>query len=343
MAIAQSVFTKVFSYRQRDNHSPLENFLTEIFSFCLETDQGFRKDFFGGVLKMKLDLTVFNISTQEEYINYGRPDIEITCGGAAILFECKIEANERNNQLKDYASILTEQKSKFAERHIVFLTKYFEHKEIIDSRVKLHLIRWFEVYELINENHSEITRQLKSFLKEQNMEKVKNFTIQDLLAMKIIPETLTKMDELLEQFKPEFEKKFGGYSKNSSRSTRLPMRCYINYVTLHYQKNAYSLFIGFFWWWGEEIEIPYVGLALQIPKKKFESSDLIDILDKELIVRKKWDFEEDESDIYYYAVKPITEFITEQEDNLPSMKKYIEGNLKILAEVKIKYPKLLRK
>ena len=337
----ESVFTKVFSYRQKENHNPLENFLTEVLSFCIESDLRFRQDLFTDVLKIKLENATFNISTQKQYVGYGRPDIEVTYNETAILFECKVEADERKNQLKDYTSILINQKSIFTNKHIIFLTKYFEHKEISDVGVNLHLVRWFEVYELINNQHSQVTQQLKTFLKEQNMEKVKNFTVQDLLAMKTIPATMTKMDEILEQFKPEFEKRFGGYSKDSSRSTRLASKCYINYVPLYYQKKVYYLDIGFFWWW-DDIEVPFLGLALEIPKKNFQNSDLIDILDKEL-VRKKWEFEEDDYSFYYYAVESITEFITQSEDNLPSIKKYIETNLTTLADLKIKYPKLLRK
>lgn len=341
--LSESVFSKVFSYRQRDNHSPLENFLTEIFSFCIEADFNFRKDFFTKILNVTFEKTDINISTQEDYLIYGRPDIEITYDTTAILIECKVEANERKNQLKDYASILTELKTNFSQLHVVFLTKYFEHKEIADNRVQLHLIRWFEVYELISENHNQITQQLKSFLKEQNMEKVKNFTIQDLLAMKTITETITKMDELLEQFKPEFGKIFGGYSKDSSRSTRLPNKCYINYVTLKYKAIEYYLLIGFFWWWDNDVEIPCLGLAIELPRKKFESSDLIDILDKELVQRKKWEFENWESISYFTIMKPISDFITQNDDNIPSMKKYIASNLQTLVDVKMKYPMVLTK
>ena len=279
--MTDSIFTRIFSYRQRENISPLENFLTEIFSFCLENDTIFRNDFFIKLLSIKLDKGDFKISTQEEYEKFGRPDIEITFNKTVILFECKVEASERQNQLNDYASILTDKKTNFSDLHVIFLTKYFEHKEFNNSKVQLHLIRWFEVYELINKTHNGLTQQLKSFLKEQNMEKVKNFTIQDLLAMKTIPETITKMDELLEQFKPAFQKIFGGYSKESSRSTRLPSGCYINYVTLKYQNIEYSLLIGFDW--NYEEEIPYLGLMIEIPKKKFEGSDLIEILNIELV------------------------------------------------------------
>ena len=186
-----------------------------------------------------------------------------------------------------------------------------------------------------------VTLQLKAFLKEQNMEKVKNFTIQDLLAMKTISETITKMDELLEQFKPDFEKKFGGYSNQASRSTRLPNNCYINYVTLNYQKTEYWLLIGFDWDYDDEI--PYLALTLEIPKKKFEGSDLIKILEYELVNKKKWDIIDYDTIVHYSALKPVTDFISQEEDNIPTMKKYIQENLKTLYQLQAKYPKLLRK
>lgn len=196
--MTDSIFTKIFSYRQRENHSPLENFLTEIFAYCLQTDSLFREDFFTSCLNIQLEKLVdINIKTQEEYEGFGRPDIEVNYKETTILFECKVEANERFNQLEDYASILNKHKLKTKKKHIVFLTRYFEHKEITDKNIRLHLLRWYSVFEIISERHLQITNELKKFLKEQGMEKIKNFTIQDLLAMKIIPETITKMDELL--------------------------------------------------------------------------------------------------------------------------------------------------
>ena len=339
--MSASIFTRTFSYRQRDNISPLENYLTEIFSFCLENDKNFRNDFFQKTLNLKIEPTEITISTQGNYESYGRPDIEITYDDTAILFECKVEAKERQDQLKDYSSILIEKKAKYKNLHLVFLSKYYENKENDNSKVQLHLVRWFEVYELINEKHSEITQQLKSFLKEQNMEKVKNFTIQDLLAMKTIPETISKMDELLEQFKPEFKRLFGGYSKESSRSSRLPRSCYINYVSLKYQNKEYALLIGFDW--DYEDEIPYLGLTIEIVKKKFEYSDIFEILNKELVNKSKWDNIDYGTVIHYSILKPITEFISQEEDNIPTMKKFIDENLKTLVELKAKYPKLLSK
>src|ERR1035437_1028350 len=104
--MTESVFSKIFSYRERERISPLENYLTEIFAFCLERDFKFRKVFFSSLLDIELQESVFKISTQNEYEGFGRPDIEISFNDTAILFECKVEASERNNQLNDYASIL---------------------------------------------------------------------------------------------------------------------------------------------------------------------------------------------------------------------------------------------
>jgi hypothetical protein len=337
-----SLFTRVFSYRQRENNSPLENYLTEIFAYCIESDFKFRSDFFFNCLDIHAKSVDIKIQTQDEYEGYGRPDIEINFDNTSILFECKVEASERENQLEDYAAILKKYKPSGHSKHIVFLTKYFEHKELADTNINLHLIRWFAVYELIDDTHSQITNQLKIFLKDYDMEKIKNFTIQDLLAMKTIPETMTKMDELLEQFKPECDKQFGGFSKDSSRSTRLPNSLYINYVQLSFDKSVYHLLIGFFWWWGE-IEVPVIGLSLEIPVKKFENSELLKILDKELVETRDWQLEEDGKFYFYSSFKPLTDFITAEEDNMPAMKKFLQSQLNVMYDLRKTYPKLFKK
>ena len=337
-----SIFSRVFSYRQRDSHTPLENFLTEIFAYCLEADAKFRHDFLTNILQIEYNANNFSISTQEEYYGFGRPDIQITFDNSIILIECKVESGERENQLNDYEQILNKLKPNQLNKNIVFLTKYFEVKELRNETVHLHMARWFQIYELINKDNSQVTIQLKEFLKEQGMEKVKNFSIQDLMAMKTIPETMTKMDELLEQFKIEFEKKFGGFSKDSSRSTRLVENEYTNYVVLSYEKKKYILSVGFFWW-RKENEVPMVGLSINIPKKRFENSELLKILQKELIIKHRWEFEEDKSYFNYSSFKPLTDFLTAAEDNIPAMKKFMMKQLETLYQLKASNTKLLRK
>ncbi len=330
--MTDSIFTRVFSYRQRENSTPLENFLTEILSYCLYNDILFRKDFFENILSVKLHKDEFNISTQEIYDTYGRPDIEITYDQTAILFECKVEATERKNQLNDYASILTNIRTKFKNKHIVYLTKYFEHTGLSDKTVELTPVRWYEVYELININHNDITRQLKSFLKEQKMEAAKNFTIQDLLALKTIPGTIAKMEEILEPFRRRLIKEFGPLKKQETLAGK-----YNGYSTFSYDKKQFYLVVGF--WWDDDSEIPRFGLFFDLPKKKFENTILMDIFTKEFGNKKGWEIDD-------YTIsfgKPITDFITQDEDNVPAMKRFIEVNLNTILDLRKKYPKLFRK
>lgn len=339
--LTDSIFSRVFSYRQRENHSPLENFLTEIFAYCIESDETFRQDFMATCLCLNIPKKeIPAITTQLEYDNYGRPDVEINYQNISILIECKVEASERENQLFDYAEILNRYK-KDKKKHIVFLTKYYEHKELNNENINLHLIRWYSIYEIINERHLQITNHLKYFLKEHGMEKLNSFTLQDLVAMQTIAETMSKMDELLEQFKPEFEKQFGGYSKSSSRSTRLSNNIYINFVELNYNDSPYYLLIGFFWW--GELKIPCVGISLEIPMKKSQHSELTRILYKTLVEELKWNFEDDGTYYYYSSSKLLTDFISSEDDGLPAMKKFLQSQLDSLYILRKRFPKLLIK
>lgn len=331
-----SIFSRVFSYRQRENLSPLENFLTEIFAFCLESDTVFRNDVFSKLLSIEIDNSGFCISTQEHYASYGRPDIEITFGNTAILFECKVESREGENQLNDYASILTNVKRKFTNKHIVYLTKYFDHKELVDKGVELIAIRWYEVYELINENHNDITQQLKSFLKENNMEAVKNFTIEDLVALKTIPATISKMENILEELKPRFTKEFGNYSREKKLDW-----VYQGYSTLTYEKKEYYISATF--WWEDDDTIPQFGLYLVFPIKSFENTPIIELLNKEFKNKKGWTIDDSDGSFCYAIEKPITDFITQDEDNLISMKNFVELNINTLTDLRKKYSKFLKK
>ena len=200
--------------------------------------------------------------------------------------------------------------------------------------MKFHQKRWFEIYEIINKTNVEITQQFKQFLKENEMENLKNFTIQDMLALKTIPETISKMEELLEQFKHEFIKNFGSYSREKTL-----INLYDGYSTLKYKSKDYYLIVGFFWWW-ENVEIPYFGLHIRLPKKRFENSDIIKIFKDELVKKNSWEFEEDE---IFSKTLPISDFISPDEECIPAMKEYVFENLKTLYNLKKKFPALLKK
>jgi hypothetical protein len=327
-----SVFSRAFSYRQRENMSPFENYLTEIFAFCIEKDLKFRNDLFKNRLGINIGNSDYSISTQIHYDTLGRPDIEFCFNDTAIIFECKVEAGERMGQLSDYTSILCTRKTQ-KKKHLVFLTKYFEHRDDFDSRINPHFIRWFEIYELINPSHDEITNQLKLFLKENNMEKTRNFSIQDTLSLKTIPETLSKMEEVLEQLRPEFVKNFGGYSREKNLQYS-----YNGWGKLKCKSSYLDIVVGFRWDW-EEFEIPFWGLWINIPKKLIEA-DVITPIKKELVGKGGW--ESTSNDTVYCIMEPLTSFIDKNEDSIPAMKKFILDKLLAVYSMKKKYSQIFK-
>lgn len=114
------------------------------------------------------------------------------------------------------------------------------------------------------------------------------------------------------------------------------------YVQLNFDKSVYHLLLGFFWWWGE-VEVPVIGVSLEIPIKKFENSELVKILDKELLDKYDWEFEDDGRFYFYSSFKPLTDFITAEDDNIPSMKKFLQSQLNTLYDIRKTYPKLFKK
>lgn len=75
-----------------------------------------------------------------------------------------------------------------------------------------------------------------------------------------------------------------------------------------------------------------------MPKKQFDNSKLLEIMDIELVKNKKWSIDTD--DIGYFMQKPITEFMTLDEDNVITMKRFIVDHLATIMELKSKSPEL---
>ena len=327
-----SIVSRLFRYRQlRDDIAPIENFLTEYFAFCLETDESFREDFFKELeidYKTKND---FRINTQEINKEFGRPDIEIRFLDTYIIIESKVESLERINQLEDYANILFNETA-FKKKYLIYLTKYLENKELSHNNVELRLKRWCDIYRIIKTSHKEFTQQLKLFLKEQKMETIKNFTIEDCIVIKNRSMTEAKVNEILNYFKPIFTKQFGSFSISNYEG-------YYGYSTLRVNGKDYYIGLGFFNY--DELPVPYLGVYISLPKKKFENTEILKTFKKEFRLKKNWEYNDDIID--FGAYKQITDFNNDDDDNIPAMKKFIEVNLSIIITLKNKYPKYFKR
>lgn len=206
--------------------SPLENFTTEIFAYCLSEDVVFRNSFLN--LLGRTELGDCFVSTQKVF-NQGRPDIEMCFSDSVYLFEIKIESLEGERQLERYHEILQENYSG-KRKTLVYLTKLFDPKEIVSQEIGFQQVRWYQIFNLISTTNLPVTQEFRKFLKNKGMEKSADFNVHDISALLNIHEAITKMDEVLQLFKPEFINRFGGYSTKASRGTYLANGYYGNYV-----------------------------------------------------------------------------------------------------------------
>lgn len=324
----QSLFNRIYSYRERENKNSLENFIIEIFAYCLTEDKSFAKRY---LLNYDISLPEnYSVKTQSTY-EFGRPDIEIFFPDKKeqILIECKIEHYERENQLEDYAKILNSQK--LDKKHLIYLTKYYDYKELKEENINFHLQKWSDVYNLIDEHKDrETTQQLKIYIKELNMAESNNFNYQDLAVLKSIPASIRKMDEILDGIKPYFEKKIGSLSKESARSTRLKDSWYVNYHDIYIGKTLkYGVSVGFFWWDND------ISLAIRIwlpnKEKNTDTTNYKQVFDKNL---KNWELEEWDDCYNYWYYTSVAQFIIDEDEQIPAMIKYLKIGIDELVELK---------
>ncbi|GEO08303.1 PD-(D/E)XK nuclease family protein [Segetibacter aerophilus] len=315
-----SIFDRIYSYRQRENKDSNENFIIEIFAFCLQEDKSFFTNF----------LILLGINHEDDYCvktqpiyNYGRPDIEIVLNqsNTIILIECKIEHLERPNQLNDYRNILVEKVA--FKKHLVYLTKYYDCKEIEETRIKFQQIKWADVFDIIGGSEQQITRQLQQYLKEKDMADSKNFHYQDLVNLSSIASTIKKMDEVLDGIKNIFEKNIGKFSKDSSRSTRLAEKRYNNYCSILKDGiQTYSIEAGFYWW-QEEVEL---AVRIYIPKteRNKQATAINNFFKKKL---KTWYFEDMGHGYNYWHYKEVAKFIIDEEEQITEMVEFLRRGI----------------
>ncbi len=130
------------------------------------------------------------------------------------FLENKVEATEGYEQLSKYANILIQEG---AQRHIFlrYCTKYYDKKSAeeyipLDNK-HFSQFRWLDVYKFLHDHDQTypIVDAFLTFLEENNMSSIPEFTERDILAMKEIIHTAQKIEACLEVIKPIFMKLFG--------------------------------------------------------------------------------------------------------------------------------------
>ncbi len=332
-----SIFNRVYSYRERERRNNRENFLTEIFAYCIESDKKFRNDFLNLISHPPSEL--IDVSTQNSYPHYGIPDIQISVDdhNSVILVESKVEHHERENQLNDYKNILIEY-FPLHTKYLIYITKYYDsnhYNETLRGDIKFIAIKWENIYNIINNNHSAITSELKKYLKEEDMDDTKNFNFNDLTSLTTITGTILKMDEILNRVRPVYAKLFGSFPA-TSKATKLIDSWYGVSDGRFSGEIKYWINTGFSW--GSEDGLVYAGIDLWIPK---EATTLIEKLKKILRITEEgsktgeWVQHENGNGITIENHQYLSNFITEYDEQIPAIANYFNQLLQDIANSKI--------
>ena len=327
----ESIFSRTYSYRERKDKNNLENYLIEIFSFCLDDDLQFRKRF----LKL-IDVPIaehnYSIKTQASY-EEGRPDIVIESDSTFIIIECKIEAPERLNQLNDYAKIVRRETKRV--KKLIYLTKFYQYKEITDPLVDYQNIKWINISDIISsEGSNTITKELRKFINERNIAMKTEITTQDLVALDLIPNSISKMDEIIENVKENFKGKFGELSKPASRSTWLQNAAYFN----NYKVNSpMAIDLGFMWWWNDGIV--YLTIRIYLPKSSTNYNEKKEFFQRNL---DEWKISDGDKAFVIGKYLNVNKVVAEKTDQVEVMINFLNENIDVLHKLKDQKPEFFQ-
>ncbi len=272
-----SFFHRLYKYKQCESINQKENFLTEILSYSLTADKAFRKHF---LKKIGYNDIVKTFTCETQYIKnkFGRPDIFISINNdTVIIIECKIDSTQQKSQLNRYCDLL--QKNPAKRKYLIYLTKYFE--ETSKFPVSFKHIRWYEIYNLLNNCANHISIEFANFLIQEKMSTIISFNLSDKNALKNIKEKISKMDEFLARIKDSL------ISNTGLKSGPCKLLNFGFYgIESKFQGGA--LVIGF--WEQEDDNQMQLGLSIENINHKHKS---FKVIKKELKVL-KWEYYENE-------------------------------------------------
>ena len=164
--MVNDLFVRLFKYKQKANHSPLENYLTEqfayIFQFLIDQEETIVLDLFKlfDIPEINLVFSNIKIETQwetwvEKYSCFARPDIKIEFDNKKIYFiEVKVDSDL--NQYNDFDQIQLYEAISIPEMKncgVRTLTKYQICTR--DRKYRLfketHKVFWRQVYKLFSD------------------------------------------------------------------------------------------------------------------------------------------------------------------------------------------------
>jgi hypothetical protein len=182
------LFSSLFEFIPRENRSPKENFLTELFGYVLRTSEGAREAWVSFVLGKTVHCEVVEVTTRATERNEENrsvyPDLQIegTLTGEepfSIMSEHKWDSPCDHDQLRKYHAIAVTKQAEFC-----FIGA--NRRQLVEARkcgpaVDKGML-WEDVFRMFNalENKSEVLKELLAFMSTQALDPGKALSIEQM-------------------------------------------------------------------------------------------------------------------------------------------------------------------
>lgn len=150
----ESIFSRLFRYKQTEKMSPQENYLTEMLAWMIESLSQFGQDyvlFLNSKCKEKLNFDAnctFTVSAETQFrVTKGIIDMMIkTDCGYGFICEHKVDSSLRENQIKDYSECDKEINKDLTFKTVLLTKSKDQHEQNPDIQ-----IIWHDVYEFFSD------------------------------------------------------------------------------------------------------------------------------------------------------------------------------------------------
>lgn len=122
-----------------------------------------------------------------------------------------------------------------------YCTKFYDPKNI--DNIDFLQYRWSNVYRFLEEYKSELIYEYLEFLRGEGMAGSGDFNYEDLITLKNIYKTLSKMDECLDEVKVILENTFNSKCENKSERTKQIKESQL-YIARIKNLNEYRIEVG---------------------------------------------------------------------------------------------------
>ena len=181
------IFSRIFRYRQTEHRTASEDYFTETFVAVLDRYESLRTAFVAWLTGIdRVNIRSVRIETQTSFNvprdgARRRPDVWVEVRDAAdglhvAIIENKIDSDEGENQLSDYAGIL-EGKAGVKSRTLVYITKYSAEPDFQGGeKICFKHRKWFEVYGHLREQQNtaegcgDLLGELLKLMEDWNMD-----------------------------------------------------------------------------------------------------------------------------------------------------------------------------